>query len=145
MNDRLISDLHPDLQPLARQFIANCEVAGIDAFIDQTYRDADDQNADYAQGRTTPGHIITNAKFGQSPHNVTDAAGKPAACAFDFAIKDATGVLDWDASDSEWQAAIKIGQALGLVSGATWCCALKDSPHMELPNWKAKANIHPLT
>lgn len=134
MSDRLISDLCPALQPLARRFLESCKTAGIDAFITETYRSAAEQNADYAQGRTTPGKIITNARGGESPHNCTDPYGVPAARAFDFAIKDATGVLDWDPSDDAWHAAIKIGMDLGLISGYNWC-RIKDAPHFELPNW----------
>lgn len=135
MTDRLIADLDPALQSLAQQFIDQCKAAGIDAFLDQTYRNEIDQNNDYAQGRTTPGAIITNAQYGQSPHNCTLPDGTAAARAFDFAIQNAQGVCDWDPSDSEWQAAIKIGEALGLVSGSTFHSP-KDSPHLELPNWK---------
>jgi len=140
MNDRLLSDLHPILEPLAQQFLDNCKESGISAFIDQTYRNETDQNNDYAQGRTAPGRIITNAQYGQSPHNCVDSQGNPAAKAFDFAIRDATGVLDWDASDPEWQAAIKIGEALGLVSGSCFH-SIVDNPHFELPNWQTKDSI----
>lgn len=134
MSDRALSDLHPDLQVLAQKFFAQCGVEGIDAFPDQTYRCAADQNNDYARGRTAPGRIITNARYGQSPHNCTLPDGTPCARAFDFAIKDATGILDWDASDPAWRRAIEIGESLGLVSGSTWH-TIKDSPHFELPNW----------
>lgn len=135
MSDRALADLHPDLQPLAQKFLDNCKEAGIDAFITETYRSQADQDADYACGRTKAGKIITNALYGQSPHNCTLSDGTPAAKAFDFVIQDATGVLDWDASDSEWRAAIAIGEALGLVSGSTFHSP-KDSPHLELADWK---------
>jgi len=140
MNDRLLSDLHPILEPLAQQFLDNCKESGISAFIDQTYRNETDQNNDYAQGRTAPGRIITNAQYGQSPHNCVDSQGNPAAKAFDFAIQNVTGILDWDASDPEWQAAIKIGEALGLVSGSCFH-SIVDNPHFELPNWQTKDSI----
>lgn len=139
MSDRDLSDLHPDLQPLAQQFYTNCRAAGIKAFITETYRSQVDQNADYAQGRTIPGSIITNAQYGQSPHNCTLPDGTPAAKAFDFAIQGAAGALDWDPADVSWQAAIKIGEALGLVSGSTFHSP-KDSPHLELANWNVDNN-----
>lgn len=134
MPSRAIADLDPALQPLANQFIVQCLAEGINAFITQTYRSKGEQNADYAQGRSAPGHIITNAKGGESPHNCTLPDGTPAARAFDFGIKTAEGSLDWNASDAQWLRAIDIGEGLGLVSGSTWH-SLKDSPHMELPNW----------
>ncbi len=135
MSDRNIKDLHPDLQPLAQRFLDQCGGKGITAFLTETYRSSEDQDADYAQGRAKPGHIITNARGGESPHNTTDADGNPAACAFDFAIKNDDGTVDWDASDDDWQVAIRIGEGLGLVSGSTFH-SIKDSPHMELANWK---------
>lgn len=135
MTDRLITDLCKELQPLAQQFIDNCKTAGINAFIDQTYRGEDDQNADYASGRTAPGHIITNAQYGQSPHNCTNPDGSPGARAFDFGIIGQNGVCDWNPCDDQWQKAIKIGEALGLISGSTWH-TIVDNPHFELPNWQ---------
>lgn len=134
MSDRDLSDLDPALQTLAQKFLDQCQTEGIDAFITETYRSEEEQNADYAQGRTTPGKIITNARYGESPHNCVDASGNPAAKAFDFAIKDATGVLDWDASDPEWRAAIKIGEE-EMDSGSEFHSP-KDSPHLQLRNWK---------
>jgi peptidoglycan L-alanyl-D-glutamate endopeptidase CwlK len=133
MSDRLISDLCPELQPLAKQFLTQCQAAGIRAFLTETYRSCADQNCDYAEGRTMPGHIITNAQGGQSPHNCTNEDGTPGARAFDFAIMGKTGALDWNASDEDWQAAIRIGESLGLVSGSHW--HIKDNPHFELADW----------
>lgn len=137
MTDRLIYDLCAELQPLAQQFLDNCKAAGIYAFLTETFRSCADQDNDYAQGRTATGNIITNAKGGQSPHNCMNPDGNPAARAFDFAIQDSTGILNWDASDSEWQSAIKIGEALGLVSGSNFHSP-KDFPHLELLNWQQK-------
>lgn len=46
------------------------------------YRSDAAQRVLYAQGRTTPGRICTNAKAGQSAHNRT-TANRPASDAFD--------------------------------------------------------------
>lgn len=54
---------------MASEFINRCKAAGIDVIITSTYRDHASQNALYAQGRTTPGKKVTNAKGGQSYHN----------------------------------------------------------------------------
>lgn len=136
MSSRLITDLHPVLQPLAIQFVYECHLQDVNAFITQTYRSSAEQEDDYAQGRTTPGHIVTNARAGQSPHNCIDANGNPAAKAFDFGIKNSDGSLNWNPSSKAWQTAIKIGENLGLVSGSTWH-SIKDNPHLELPNWQS--------
>lgn len=134
MSDRDLSDLCDEIRPLCQLFLDRCKAEGINAFITETYRSAADQNEDYAQGRTKPGRIITNARGGQSKHNYTLVDGTPASRAFDFAIQDATGILDWDANDPAWQRAIEIGKELGLISGSTW--RIKDNPHFELADKK---------
>lgn len=131
MASRLLSDLHPDLQPKVSAFLAQDKRR----FLTQTWRSSYEQDQDYARGRTEPGHIITNAKGGQSPHNFMQG-GKPAALAFDFGIKGPHGLLDWDANDDVWQEAIAGAKALGLISGSTFH-GLVDSPHAELPNWRS--------
>lgn len=135
MTDRTLADLHPDLQDLCEKFLNACQALGLDVIITETYRSKGEQDADYAKGRTVDGKIITNARGGESPHNCTLPDGTPAAKAFDFAIKDDAGNLDWDASDSRWKQAISVGQCLGLTSGSTFH-HISDSPHMEMPNWK---------
>lgn len=69
VNSRNINDLLPKVSAMASEFINRCKAAGIDVIITSTYRDAESQNALYAQGRTTPGKKVTNAKGGQSYHN----------------------------------------------------------------------------
>ena len=69
INSRNLSDLHPKVKTLCEQFIASCAKQNIDILITSTYRDTESQNALYAQGRTTPGKKVTNAKGGQSFHN----------------------------------------------------------------------------
>jgi peptidoglycan L-alanyl-D-glutamate endopeptidase CwlK len=65
INYRDIKDLHPKLQQLCHAFIAECEKVGIKVVITSTYRDFAAQNALYAQGRTTPGKMVTKAKAGE--------------------------------------------------------------------------------
>jgi peptidoglycan L-alanyl-D-glutamate endopeptidase CwlK len=54
---------------MCERFIYSCAKHNIDVLITSTYRDAESQNALYAQGRTLPGKKVTNAKGGQSYHN----------------------------------------------------------------------------
>lgn len=144
MSDRQISHLCLELQPLAQQFLDNCKTAELDVFFTETYRSSADQDHDYEIGRTLPGHIITNARGGESPHNCTLPDGTPASKAFDFAIQDESGILDWDASDPDWQKAIGIGEALGLVSGSIWHI-ISDAPHFELKDWDQDENTETTT
>ena len=69
INSRDLKDLEPYVGTLARRFIAAAKKEGIDVIVTSTYRDNESQNALYAQGRTKPGRIVTNAKAGQSWHN----------------------------------------------------------------------------
>ena len=69
INSRKLEDLHPTVKTLCEQFIASCAKHNIDVLITSTYRDAESQNALYAQGRTAPGKKVTNAKAGHSFHN----------------------------------------------------------------------------
>jgi peptidoglycan L-alanyl-D-glutamate endopeptidase CwlK len=130
VSSRSIEDLHPILQPLAIQFLADCKEAGITAFLTCTYRSSAEQDDLYAQGRTKPGKRVTNAKGGQSQHNTT-LQGKPAARAFDIAIKNRDGTVNWDASHPHWKQVGVIGKEIGLVWGGDW--KIRDLPHFELP------------
>ena len=152
-------DLCVLLRPLACRFISNTNEdptikdAGGEVFLSCTYRSGAEQSVEYAKGRTSNGipcmcgrklnpigkcwrHplglSVTNANAGQSPHNCVDKVGKPAARAFDFAIRLPGGGCDWDAKDALWRRCIAIGKELGLDSGAAW----GDNPHMQLANWK---------
>ena len=69
ISSRKIGDLHPRVAELAHRFVADCAAAGIDVLIYCTYRDRAAQDDLYAQGRTKPGPIVTNARAGESFHN----------------------------------------------------------------------------
>lgn len=69
INSRGIDALTPTAAAKCRSFIHECALAGIEVLITSTYRDNESQAALYAQGRTVPGHIVTNAKPGRSFHN----------------------------------------------------------------------------
>ncbi len=69
INSRKIEDLQPVLQRGATELITRCKNNGLDVLITQTLRDIEYQNQLYAQGRTKPGSIVTNARGGESYHN----------------------------------------------------------------------------
>lgn len=67
-----IAKLHPTVKEEVTKIIAQCDKAltgKAKVRITQGIRTNDEQDAMYAQGRTTPGKKITNAKGGQSIHN----------------------------------------------------------------------------
>lgn len=101
MASRKLTDLHPDLQPLAIEFLRRCKEQGIDVLVTCTYRSHEEQNGLYAQGRTIPGSIVTRAKGGQSLHNFT-IDDKPASQAFDI-VPLVNGKPIWNANDPIWK------------------------------------------
>jgi len=120
--EKLLSNLDPRLEPLARQFLANARAAGHRIFLTQGRRTIAEQNALFAKGRTTDGAKVTNAKGGDSPHNY--------GLAIDFAFLDAKGGASW-ADSNPWAAVAAFGKALGLTWGGDWK-KFVDRPHLEL-------------
>ncbi len=107
INSRDINELIPPVKEKVEKFKALCKESGIDLLITSTYRDNESQNALYAQGRTAPGKIVTNAKAGQSWHNFR--------CAVDV-VPLVNGKPVWDGDDPIWA---KVG-ALGKQAGLEW-------------------------
>lgn len=81
----------------------------------------------YAQGRTTPGKIVTNAKPGQSAHNF--------GLAVDLAPLKTARVIDWGAPRSIWKTMADAAVSLGYTAGF-YFKSIVDMPHIEDPAWK---------
>lgn len=106
--------------------------AEIDHIITCTWRDDMSQAALYEQGRTVPGprvdadhplgHIVTNAKPGQSAHQHR--------LALNFLIID-HGKPDWSGNSPAWDKAIALAEARGLRS-----LRPMESAHLEHPDWR---------
>jgi peptidoglycan L-alanyl-D-glutamate endopeptidase CwlK len=118
---RKIEDLHPKLQELATAFKDACDKQNFPVTIYFTLRTIAEQDALYAQGRITPGKIVTNAKGGQSYHNY--------GLAFDAAPLNADLSIDWSGG-TNYQIMGKIGQSVGLEWGGTWS-KFPDKPHFQ--------------
>ena len=91
VNARAIAGLDPRLQDATRDFLNLAHYFGTDLRIIQGYRSFEEQNKFYAQGRTTPGPKITNAKGGQSYHQY--------GLAFDVVVMQ-NGVPNWNVTVS---------------------------------------------
>lgn len=132
MSSRKIEDLHQTFQPMVRNLLEKGQVAikntGWTLFITDGFRSFAEQTALYAQGRTTAGKIVTNAKAGQSAHNF--------GLAVDLAFQKA-GVLSYDAV--LYAKIYPIARALGFELGADWT-GFTDKPHFEHPNWEKLSN-----
>ena len=119
--DAKIQTLHPSLRAKASQFVNAVEKRlGKRIKITDGLRTFAEQNKLYAQGRTTAGKKVTNAKGGQSYHNY--------GLAFDCYFTK-NGSVDFSKPISPEVA--KIGQEFGLEWGGNWK-SLKDFPHFQL-------------
>ena len=70
--------LHPEFRLMVDRWLAHCKAINLELVVTCTWRSPAEQAQLYAQGRTAPGKIVTNAKPGQSMHNVT-LGGQPAS------------------------------------------------------------------
>jgi len=108
---RNIDDLLPVVKEKVKKFVALCKGDGIELLITSTYRDHESQNALYAQGRTEPGRVVTNAKGGQSFHNYR--------CAVDV-VPLVNGKPDWDGTHPIWAKIGNYGKLAGLEWAGEW-------------------------
>jgi len=121
INSRSLDDLLPPVKERVEKFLSSAKAAGIDLLITSTYRDNASQDALYAQGRTTPGNKVTNAKAGQSWHNYK--------CAVDV-VPIVAGKARWDVKDEVWQQVGALGKAAGLEWAGDWK-RFKEYPHFQ--------------
>lgn len=109
-DSRKISDLHPTVAEKAKLFIAECKKNKIDVIITSTYRSNKKQAELYAQGRTTPGKKVTNAKPGSSYHNYR--------LAFDF-CPIVNGKAKWNDTETFTRCG-EIAESIGLEWAGRW-------------------------
>jgi LAS superfamily LD-carboxypeptidase LdcB len=111
-----ISTLKPEAQKPIADFIARAikwgNERGVKIVVTEGYRSPERQNELYAQGRTKPGPIVTNAKAGQSRHQ--------SARAVDVAIIKNGKVLEGKEYDKMMKELGKMGVAMGLEWGGNF-------------------------
>ena len=124
INSRKLEDLNPIVKPKVEKFIELCHADGIDILVTSTYRDAESQNALYAQGRTTPGKKVTNAKAGQSWHNWR--------CAVDVVpLRNGKPVWGTTGEDGKlWERVGQLGEKAGLEWAGRWK-TFKETAHFQ--------------
>lgn len=130
MASRRIEDLHPVLQDVFQTAQAKWNELhpdGPQAILTCTYRSGAEQNKLFAQGRSSPGKKVTNAKAGQSPHNYMPSF------AFDVGFQKA-GKLDW--TEKLFRDFAKLIADPRVEWGGGW--KFLDLPHFELRGWKKK-------
>lgn len=136
ISSKKLDDLLLPVKWRALNLIHVCKLIGIDLLTISTLRDIEAQDALYAQGRTAPGRIVTNARGGESFHNFRVAFdvvplrnGKP--------IWGTSGNgIDSDPSDDAtddleiWQRIGELGEAQGLDWAGRWN-RFREFPHFQ--------------
>ena len=135
MADKISHDriklLHPKLRDEAEKILTEVEAhltGKATIRITQGLRTIAEQDALYAQGRTKPGKIVTNARGGSSYHNY--------GLAVDFALMINNNVSwdikgDWDGDKvSDWMEVVEIFKKYGWEWGGNWK-SMKDYPHFQ--------------
>lgn len=111
--------LLPLVKRRADLVLKEMELLGYPMRITEGYRSVERQNALYAQGRTTPGVIITKVKGGNSLHQYGVAA--------DFVFRRE----GYDVSKEVWETFGKIAEKHGFSWGGRWT-GFTDKPHIEM-------------
>jgi hypothetical protein len=118
-----IGTLQPSVQTMATDFLTRAKAwaqsKGLDVIVVEGRRSLERQQELYAQGRTKPGDIVTNAKPGQSNHG----SGR----AFDVMITKNGKQLD---QKSLWNELGAIGKSVGLRWGGDFK-SIYDPEHFE--------------
>lgn len=128
MTDHL-AGVHPKLIEAVDRILDAMELLGHPMMPTDGVRTVAQQKALYAQGRTAPGKIVTNAdgELKRSNHQVHgDGLGHAVDCAF---IVD--GKPSW-ADEHPWALYGLMAKTLRLTWGGDWH-GLVDRPHIELP------------
>lgn len=119
--------LHPNVMSDFKKFIEDAENnLNITLRVTQAKRTMAEQQALYDQGRTKPGHIVTNAKPGASFHNY--------GLAVDL-VRLNSGKADWNYNMAQL---LPYAEKFGISWGGNWK-RFKDYPHFEKNfgnNWK---------
>ena len=123
-SERFIATLLPHVRPYARALYFKARDNGIAINIISGTRTYAEQDALYAQGRTTAGDIVTNARGGHSNHNF--------GIAFDIGVFSGNRYLP---ESPLYKAVGALGMELGLEWGGNWK-TIVDQPHFQLrPAW----------
>lgn len=127
MINRSLDSLVPASRKKFIEFLDAAKKAGIDVLITCTFRTLREQERLYAQGRTTPGKIVTNAKAGYSYHNF--------GCAIDL-VPVRNGKPLWTVfshgyiMEPEWDKLGIIAKQCGIDWSGTWA-TYKEYAHFQ--------------
>jgi len=117
------SQLHPLFRARIEQAIAWAAARGVRLVPVQGHRTHEEQAALYAQGRTAPGAIVTQAGPGQSLHNY--------GVAVDLVPADLVNTPNWSPESPLWDVVGQAANAAGLEWGGNWT-GFVDRPHVQM-------------
>ena len=127
-SEAAIRTLLPAAQVKARHFLWACKSAGHDVRVLSGTRNYAEQDALYAQGRTAPGSIVTNARGGFSNHN------------FGIAWDVGVFVRGKYLTDGDEYTAISSLRPAGVEWGGNWN-SIKDLPHYQVATGLSLAEV----
>lgn len=121
--DKNIASLHPAIRQDVEDAINELEYSGVKVRVTFGYRSNTEQDKLYAQGRTTPGPKVTNARGSESIHNY--------ALAVDVVeIQPMYGYSPDGYPSERWNTIAKVFKSRGFAWGNDWT-GFKDKPHFE--------------
>jgi peptidoglycan LD-endopeptidase CwlK len=125
--------LYPPFADQLRYFESRLAAAKLPFYLFMAFRTFEDQDELYAQGRTRPGTIITNARGGDSLHNY----GLGADFVLDGQIEKPGVQWSWNTRADfnadgrcDWTQMGEIAESCGLEWGGRWK-RLPDLPHLQ--------------
>lgn len=129
-----LDSLEPDFRIKVQQLLLAAEaVTGRKWIITAGRRTMAEQRAIYAQGRTAPGKVVSNAFPGSSAHNYGLAA--------DLAPLNVNlQGIDWNANRVLWENMADVAVEMGLTAGY-YFKTIFDAPHVECASWKEKRKL----
>jgi len=127
-----LSELAPSVALRAFALVELARKAGHSIGVFETYRTAERQAWLYAQGRTRPGKIISNAP-------TVETSWHGYGLAFDIAFLSTKANWYWPADISVWKSIADLAAPLGLASGINW--RNPDAPHYQPVNLKVSPSI----
>jgi len=130
-----LSSLNPHVAFLAQKFLDLTRVNNLDVRIYNTFRSWNEEDMLFAQGRTMPGEIVTNARGGDSYHNW--------GLAFDAAPYENGKISE---EINKYKKMGQLGQQVGLEWGGNFI-SIVDFPHFQytfgLNTWSLLNGVRP--
>jgi hypothetical protein len=114
------TDTQPKVARMANEIVTKMRTKGYEVMVFQGFRSVAEQDYLYAQGRTRPGKVVTNAKGGESFHNY--------GVAVDIVFVK-NGNPSW-AESHPWDLLGTVGKSVGFDWGGLWP-SFPDRPHFQ--------------